>query len=80
MKVTRVCAIFYFTLCLFSVALHADDYVIVWADTIDSGDWDGASSIEVDNANNIIVTGSCSISGDNDYFVVKYDSGETILW
>jgi hypothetical protein len=71
---------FLFPLTIFPIALHADDYQIQWADTIDNGGWDGASCIAVDNSNNIIVAGCSFIGTDNDYFIVKYDSGGTILW
>ncbi len=60
--------------------MYADDYYIQWADTIDNGDWDGASSIAVDNSNNIVVAGCSFIGGNNDYFIVKYDSSGTIIW
>jgi uncharacterized delta-60 repeat protein len=79
-KRAYVCGALFIPLCLFPFILCADDYGIVWADTIDNGDWDGASSIAVDNADNIIVAGCSFIGGDNDYFIVKYDSSGTILW
>ena len=75
----------FIVLCIYlfssSIALYADDYYIQWADTIDNGDFDGAHGVAIDNANNIIVTGYCGVTGvDYDYFTVKYDSNGTILW
>jgi uncharacterized delta-60 repeat protein len=59
---------------------YCDEYEIQWVDTVDNGDWDGASCIAVDDEDNIIVAGCSFLDGDNDYFLVKYDSGGTILW
>jgi len=80
LKVTYNFAVLYICLCLLPIALYADEYYIQWADTLDNNDWDGAFNIAVDNSNNIIVTGSSFISGNNDYFTVKYDSSGTIIW
>ena len=44
---------------------------ILWQDTIDNN-IAIARSVAVDNSNNIIVTGTFFIDGDNDYFTVKY--------
>jgi len=65
---------------VFPCVLVADDYKIEWVDTLDNGDWDGAFSVAADNSNNIIVAGISYIGGDNDYFVVKYDSNGMVLW
>ncbi len=69
-------------ICLFAFpyVLIADDYYIQWTDTLDNGDWDGAFSVAVDNSNNIIVAGISYIGGDNDYFIVKYNSNGIVLW
>ena len=55
---------------------------ILWQDAIDNGVADIARSVAVDNANNIIVTGQCIITGDPycHYLTVKYDPNGTILW
>jgi uncharacterized delta-60 repeat protein len=55
---------------------------IIWQDIFDNnGHDDVAYSVAVDNCNNIYVTGySLELSGDYDYFTVKYDSSGTILW
>jgi len=55
---------------------------IVWQDAIDNGIADIARSVAVDNANNIIVTGQCIITGDPycHYLTVKYNPNGTILW
>ena len=73
-------ALVYIVLCLCPIVLTADDYSIEWADTIDTGDWDGASDVAVDHSSNIVVVGSSFIGGNTDYFIVKYDSSGTILW
>jgi hypothetical protein len=80
MKIAFVLAAYCIFLFLFSTTLCADDYQILWADTIDNGGWDGASCVAVDSANDIIVAGCSFIGGDNDYFVVKYDSDGMVLW
>jgi hypothetical protein len=69
-------------ICFFAFprVLVADDHNIQWTDTLDNGDWDGAFSVAVDNSNNIIVAGISYIDGDNDYFIVKYDSNGIVLW
>jgi uncharacterized delta-60 repeat protein len=77
------CIFIVLCICFFSssIVLYADDYYIQWADTIDNGDYDCAHGVAIDNANNIIVTGYCGVTGiDYDYFTVKYDSNGTILW
>jgi uncharacterized delta-60 repeat protein len=80
MKVKRVAMFVSFCLCLFPAALFADLYAVQWADTVDNGAWDGANAVAVDQSCNIIVFGSSFINGDNDYFIVKYDSNGTFLW
>lgn len=72
--------VFCLLLFIFPMMVHADDYQIVWADTIDNGDWDGASCLAVDDGGNIVVAGCTFIDGDNDYLIVKYDAGGTVLW
>lgn len=80
MKKAYMFAVAFLFLYLSTGALRGDDYVIQWADTVDNGDWDGASCIAVDSNNNIIVAGCSSLGGNNDYLLVKYDSGGTVLW
>jgi uncharacterized delta-60 repeat protein len=70
----------YILACFLPLTLSADEYTIIWADTIDTGDWDGASGVAVDLSSNIVIIGSSFIADNNDYFVVKYDSNGTVLW
>ena len=54
---------------------------VIWIDTLDNnGVSDSAMAIAVDGSNNIIVTGYSCISGNADYFTVKYDSNGIIQW
>jgi hypothetical protein len=75
-------ALTFLSLCFMipSVVLFGDDYTVQWADTVDNGDWDGATDVAVDHSCNIVVVGTSFINGNNDYFIVKYDSSGTILW
>ncbi len=65
---------------LVPIALCADNYLLLWADTLDNGGWDGAFSVAADNSNNVIVAGCSFIGGNNDYVIVKYDMNGTMLW
>lgn len=58
----------------------ADEYILQWADTIDNGSDDWASDVAIDQFGNIVVTGYSEISGDLDYYTVKYDSSGNMLW
>ncbi|MDH4211556.1 MAG: T9SS type A sorting domain-containing protein [candidate division WOR-3 bacterium] len=80
MKLRCVPVALFFSFLVFPRVLVADNYKIEWADTLDNGDWDGAFSVAVDNSNNIIVAGISYIGGNNDYFIVRYDSNGTVLW
>ena len=80
MKLRYVPVALFFCFPVFPLVLYAGNYEIEWSDTLDNGDWDGASSVAVDNSNNIIVAGISYIGGDNDYFIVKYDSDGMVLW
>ncbi len=67
-------------LCLASVKLHADNYTIQWADTLNNGSNDYAQSVAIDNEGHIYITGYSTISGNFDYLTVKYDSTGNIIW
>ncbi len=53
---------------------------IVWADTLDNGNYDYARGIAVDGKGNVYVTGDSYIGGNYDYLTVKYDSLGNIIW
>jgi len=62
-----------------SAPLNADDYKIVWTDTIDNGSIDEAYGVVVDSVDNIIVAGVSHI-GNADYYTVKYGPDDNIIW
>jgi hypothetical protein len=62
------------------ILCFAEIYQIEWVRIIDNGSDDGAFDVDVDNLNNIIVTGYSVINGTQDIFTVKYDPAGNILW
>jgi hypothetical protein len=55
---------------------------IIWQDIFDNNDHeDVAYHVAVDDCNNVYVTGySLALSGDYDYFIIKYDPNGAVLW
>jgi len=55
---------------------------VLWARSYDGGEPDEARGVATDALNNVIVTGySYNVtSGDNDYYIVKYDPAGNLLW
>ncbi len=65
---------------ILSTICYAENYQIQWIETIHNGWGDVAYDVDVDNSNNIIVTGVSVINSTQDVFTVKYDPTGMILW
>ncbi len=73
--------IFVFVLILFAKStLHANQYLVQWADTLDNGGYSQSTGIAVDNNGNVYCTGDSYINSTYDYFTAKYDSTGNIVW
>ena len=61
--------------------LNAQKYVIEWADTIDETYWGFMYDVAVDDLGNVYIAGySRTVPISQDYRVVKYNSGGSIIW
>ena len=58
--------------CDYFTVKYDSNGTILWQDIIDNRTFDYAFGVATDNSDNIIVTGTSFIDGDNDYFTVKY--------